>query len=145
MKSIWPLLCSIFSKMFNARWPEYVRTTYPIPTTSQTAPPQSSAETRRNGSPDCGDDAEHMFWLSYELSLEREAILASHLHELRAMPPAQLLKAAERICIDWHVTKNILRQHVTRVAELECKLALHEREPIDERFYDMARELRKDL
>lgn len=86
-----------------------------------------------------------MFWLSYELSLEREAILASHLHELRAMPPSQLLKAAERICIDWHVTKNILRQHVTRVAELECKLALHELEPVDQRFYDMARELRKDL
>ena len=86
-----------------------------------------------------------MFWLSYELSLEREAILAAHLHELRAMPPDHLLKAAERMCVDWHVTKNILRQHVTRVAELECKLAVAAPEPVDARFHDMARELRKDL
>lgn len=84
-----------------------------------------------------------MFWLRYDLSLEREVLREHHRHELRSASVEKLRELADLICQDLHMTKHLLNQHVSRVAELECKLALLE--PLDDRFLQMAAELRRDL
>lgn len=99
----------------------------PRPTTSQTVPPRSSTPTRMCGSADCGDPSVTGgvgFWLSFQLSLERELERERHRRIVAQMRGADLDKHLDVLVPDYHLTKWLLKQHVHRVAELECRLAL---------------------
>lgn len=79
-----------------------------------------------------------MFWLDYQLSLERELIREAHRVQIRSMGLDELREATDRVLVDYHLTKHLLRQHVRRVAELELRIALDEP---DDRHRAWAREL----
>lgn len=108
----------------------------PRPTTSQTVPPRSSTPTRMCGSADCWDpsDTDVGFWLSFELSLERELEREHHRRIVAEMESEELDQHLEVLLPDYHMTKWLLKQHVQRVCELECRLALID--PAENARYD---------
>jgi len=62
-------------------------------------------------------------WMIYSPSRERAFALEADRRELRAMPHAELLAAAERLTMRDAMQDQLLRQAIGRILELECVLA----------------------
>ena len=84
------------------------------------------------------------FWLSFELSLERELEHEHHRRVVAQMRGDELDTHLDVLVKDYHLTKWLLKQHVHRVAELECQLALVDLGESD-RYGQWATELLADL
>jgi len=62
-------------------------------------------------------------WMIYSPTAERAFALEADRRELRAMPHAELLAAAERLTMRDAIQDQLLRQAIGRILELECVLA----------------------
>ena len=70
----------------------------------------------------------------------------SHRAAFREMELGTLRENVDRLCLDYHLKLHLLGQHVRRVAELECRLALlGDGERVEERHLRWASDVRRAL
>lgn len=63
-------------------------------------------------------------WMATTHSLERQAQIAIHRQEIKAMPEPQLRALADHMIVQAHNQSAILQAAMRRIAELELKTAL---------------------